>query len=88
MNKQLNKFYNELIKDQNTERMTLMFQILTLSMGIVIDECEEIRTSIISGLIDINHCRINPKLLKPSQLNKEIEFIRNKLPHKLILPGR
>uniref|UniRef100_A0A034WFR5 Envelope fusion protein n=1 Tax=Bactrocera dorsalis TaxID=27457 RepID=A0A034WFR5_BACDO len=87
MNQQLNKFYNELIKDQNAERMTLMFQILTISIGIVMDECEEIQTSIINLLIDINHGRINPKLLKPSQLNKEIEFIRNKLPHKLILPG-
>lgn len=49
--------------------MSLMFQILTIAIGIVIDECEEIQTLIINLLIDINHGRINPKLLKPSQLN-------------------
>ncbi|XP_053968598.1 uncharacterized protein LOC128870028 [Anastrepha ludens] len=52
------------------------------------DECEDIQTSIINLLIDINHGRINPKLIKPSQLNKEIALIRNKLPHKLVLPGK
>ncbi|XP_053967860.1 uncharacterized protein LOC128869349 [Anastrepha ludens] len=88
MNEQLNKFYHELVKDQNAERMTLMFQILTIQIGIVMDECEDIQTSIINLLIDINHGRINPKLIKPSQLNKEIALIRNKLPHKLVLPGK
>lgn len=88
MNEQLNKFYNELVKDQNAERMTLMFQILTIQIGIVMDECEDIQTSIINLLIDINHGRINPKLLKPSQLNNEIALIKNQLPHKLVLPGK
>lgn len=85
MNEQLKTIYLELIKDQNVERMALIFQILSIER--VIDECEEIKTSIINLLININRGRINLKLLKTSQLNTEIKFIRNKLPHKLILPG-
>lgn len=85
---QINKYHSEIIKDVNRDKMAIQFQILVTQITILMTECESIQRSITELLIDLNHGRINPALLTPTQLSKELMLIKEKLPAKLQIPGK
>lgn len=49
-------------------------------------ECEKVQKAVIELLINLNHGRINPTLLTPTQLQKELMLNNAKLPAKLLIP--
>lgn len=85
---QINRYQSEIIKNINRDKMAIQFQMLITQVTILLSECEKIQNSIIELLIDLNHGRINPALITPTQLNKELTLIREKLPSKLQIPGQ
>ncbi|XP_069968405.1 uncharacterized protein [Bactrocera oleae] len=87
MNGQLNLFYSEIIKNLNAEKMALIYQMMVTQLGMTLTECENIQSSIINLLIDINHGHLNPQLLRPAQMREEISKIKSELPPKLKLMG-
>ncbi|XP_069965947.1 uncharacterized protein [Bactrocera oleae] len=85
INGQLNLFYSEIIKNLNAEKMALIYQMMVTQLGMTLTECENIQSSIINLLIDINHGHLNPQLLRPAQMREEISKIKSELPPKLKL---
>ncbi|CAD7001615.1 unnamed protein product [Ceratitis capitata] len=84
---QINSIQNLMTNAIDVFRFSTTFQLITMQIQTILNECENTQTAVINMLIDVNHQRINPSLIKPSQLVKEIQNIKLKLPSKLKLRG-
>jgi len=73
MDKQINNF----LKDQSTFNYRILLNNVLMQLSMALDRCENIQNNIIDLLIDIHHGRINPQLVSPSQLNREIYKIES-----------
>ncbi|XP_036340848.1 uncharacterized protein LOC118750230 [Rhagoletis pomonella] len=82
---QINNIQNLTANYFNNYRFSTSFQLITMQLQTILNECEKTQTAIINMLID--HQRINPSLIKPSQFVKEIQKIKFKLPSTFKLPG-
>ncbi|XP_037959432.1 uncharacterized protein LOC119688840 [Teleopsis dalmanni] len=69
-------------------RETINYFIVTKQLSSMIDETSRTQREIINLLIDINHNKINPTLLKPHQLQNAIMQIKDRLTNNVQLPGK
>ncbi|XP_037932325.1 uncharacterized protein LOC119667111 [Teleopsis dalmanni] len=68
-------------------RESIKFFMVTKELQGIIEENRNVQTEIIKLLIDINHGKLNPSLITPTQLYEEVRSIKEHLPNKLRLPG-
>jgi len=51
-------------------------------------KAKKFKAGIINLLIDINHGRLNPNILKPRQVKTELARMKDALQETLVLPGK
>lgn len=95
---EVNKYYKQM--QERVDNITIIanehffvykevikFMSISSQMESGIQDVEKTQQQIMRMLMDINHGKVSPDLLKPNQINQEIQRINEWLPEKLKLPG-
>ena len=88
INAKVNQISDLLNTDYFVYKESINFFMMMKQLEVLVDEAEKIQMQIIGLLIDVNHGKINPNLIRPSKLQEEILKIKEHLSDNLRLPGR
>ncbi|XP_037931692.1 uncharacterized protein LOC119666485 [Teleopsis dalmanni] len=67
---------------------SINFFMVARQLSDMIEECSQIQSEVMELLMGVNHGKLNPALIKPSQLHREIIKIRDIIPENQMLPGK
>lgn len=89
--KELNEKVQNISQMLNTDyslfKKAMDFFAVADQLSSLFTEVEHIQARVIGLLIDINHGKVNPNLVRPNQLQAEVMKIKDQLPKGLRLPG-